>query len=618
MAIQRATVEHQVETASRFPFWWVAPLGVGAVLAALGFVLDDYLLYVAVSWIIFGLLGLSLDLVWGKAGILSLGQTVFYGLSGYLYAVLATNFEAWTGHTLIWAIVAGIVMGGGFAAIVGYFIFYNRLGPLQTTIVTYTLTLILWTAAIGFTATIGEARVGGANGMSYVPSLVLGFGQGAAPLDSLGMYLTVLTVSVLVFIGVRAILRQPFGMVVEASRMNELKTELLGYDVRFVRLALFALSGAIAGIAGGLFASWAAYINPAVFSVSEALLVPIYVLVGGRGTLVGPFVGALVVGGLSYWLGGGVIGGQTTLAMGLGLILLVILFPAGIVGGILALWRRMRPQRSGVPVVDWTQSGGRARLLAAAPGTERDRAGGGVALATDGLTKRFGGVSAVDHVTLNFHDNEVHCLIGPNGAGKSTFLGTCVGLHAADEGKVVLSGCDVTRWQPFRRVHEGLAIKMQVARVFEEFTAGENLWLAAYSRHRDRKDAASLAMETLRAIGLEGQRDRLSGQLSHGEQQWLDIGMVLCLDPRVILLDEPTAGMTPDETRKTAILVRRLAQHAAIVVVDHDMEFVRQLAAPVTVLHQGAVFAQGRIEDLRENPRILDIYLGRRHGAARG
>ena len=165
-------------------------------------------------------------------------------------------------------------------------------------------------------------------------------------------------------------LRRPFGLVVEGIRMEELKTELLGYDVRGYRLVVFVIGGAIAGIAGGLFGSWATYINPTVFGIAEALLVPIYVLVGGRGTLVGAFIGAVLVGALSFWLGGGVIGGQTTLALGLVLILLVLFLPGGVMGMILLVARRGRgvlaaPRRARPPTRGPGPSGSTCRPFVA-------------------------------------------------------------------------------------------------------------------------------------------------------------------------------------------------------------------------------------------------------------
>ncbi len=153
---------------------------------------------------------------------------------------------------------------------------------------------------------------------------------------------------------------------------------------------------------------------------------------------------------------------------------------------------------------------------------------------------------------------------------------------------------------------------MQKAQVFDELNVYQNLWVASYSRDRNRQNADRVAISMLKMLGMGHHAKRAASELSHGEQQWLDIGMVLCLAPDVILLDEPAAGMTKEERRQLSDLVRTLAETTAVVVVEHDMEFIRTLEAEVTVLHQGAVFAQGDIEELRQDERILDIYLGRR------
>ena len=205
----------------------------------------------------------------------------------------------------------------------------------------------------------------------------------------------------------------------------------------------------------------------------------------------------------------------------------------------------------------------------------------------------------------------MRCLIGPNGAGKSSLLRCLTGTHLLDAGEIVLDGRPVTRWMPYRRVQAGVGIKMQVAQVFGELSVRTNLWIAAYSRDRDAAVADRLSERTLRALGLEALAERDAADLSHGEQQWLDLGMVLCLQPSVVLLDEPAAGMTGDERRELSQLVRVLAETAAVVVVEHDMAFVRTLDAEVTVLHRGEVFAQGDLDTLRQDERILDIYLGR-------
>jgi branched-chain amino acid transport system permease protein len=229
------------------------------------------------------------------------------------------------------------------------------------------------------------------------------------------------------------------------------------------------------------------------------------------------------------------------------------------------------------------------------------------------VSKAFGGVQAVDDVSLRVEGGSVRCLIGPNGAGKSTLLRICMGLERIDRGSVRIGEAD-TQCQPHVRVKAGLGVKMQRAQVFEELSVWANLWVAAYARRRDARAAALAAARALDQVGLRERAHEAASALAHGEQQWLDIGMVLCLAPAVILLDEPTAGMSASETRRTAELIQELAGHAGVVVVDHDMEFVRTLGARVTVLHQGALFAEGTIAELRRDERVLDIYLGRRGG----
>ncbi len=593
--------------------WWLPPAAgvLAAVFAAAS--VDPYLAYVATSWMIFGLIGLSLDMVWGRAGVLSLGQTAFFGLGGYAGSIAAINLAAWTGNTLIWSLPVGAAVGGLAAGAIGWLIFYGRMGPLQTTILTYTFTLILWTVAVSFRATVGTAVVGGDNGMSNIPGFVIGFGPDASPLEPRGMLITTIVIAAAVYLFARVLMRSPFGLVITCIRLDPVKTELLGYDIRRFQLRLFAIAGAVAGIAGALFGAWANYLNPSLFSVQEALLIPIYVLVGGLGTLAGPFIGALAVGGLSFWLGGGgAIGGQTTLIMGLCLIVLVLFLRTGLLGSAAALWSALWARDNGRISGSDEQAAGVAVDFDQLRRMRETGNRTGAPLETRNATKRFGGVVPVDDVSQDFSPGRVRCVIGPNGAGKSSYLKTCIGIYKPDSGRIFLGGSDITGKDPFARVQQGLGIKMQKAQVFGELDVRRNLWIAAFSRCRDRVSADATTAEMLRMLAMTQQADRPASELSHGEQQWLDIAMVLCLAPDVILLDEPAAGMTREERGQLSRLVRDLAQTASVVVIEHDMEFVRTLDADVTVLHRGAVFARGDIGELRQDERILDIYLGRR------
>lgn len=592
--------------------WWIRPTGIVLCLAIASSYFDPYIAYIASSWVIYGLLGLSLDLVWGRGGVLSLGQTALFGLGGYAAGIVAINFAPMTGNTLIWLIPTGAVIGALVAAGLGWFIFFSRMGPLPTTIVTYTFILILWTGARSFSIKIGSAVVGGDNGMSDIPSIIVAFGENAQSLEPNGMFVIVLLISALVYLLIQAVMRKPFGTIIDCVRLEPLKTELLGYDIRRYQWLLFVLSGGVAGIAGAMYGAWANYLNPSIFSVQEALLVPVYVLVGGLGTLVGAFIGAVAVGGLSFWLGGGAIGGQTTIILGGCLIFLVLFLKKGLLGVSFDIWQWLMSKVANNGQSDNLQQPANVNpelLEKLSLKNEEEHQG---ILESNLVTKKFGGVTAVNNVSQQFRPGKVHCLIGPNGAGKSTFLRCCTGTYKIDGGSISFAGKDITSWEPYARVQAGIGIKMQIAQIFDELDVKHNLWIAAYSRIKDSQMAYRTTEQILSLLGMKSRQHQLASELSHGEQQWLDIGMVLCLSPSLILLDEPAAGMTREEKHQLSQLIKTLAKTASVVVVDHDMEFVRTLKAEITVLHQGGVFAQGNIEDLRKDERILDIYLGRR------
>ena len=228
-------------------------------------------------------------------------------------------------------------------------------------------------------------------------------------------------------------------------------------------------------------------------------------------------------------------------------------------------------------------------------------------LQTTDLTKSFGGIRAVDHLALSIQRGELRCIIGPNGAGKSTLLALLSGLQRPDSGRILFRGREITRLQPFRRVQEGICQKFQTTRVYRGLTVGEHLLIA-----RSLKASPNGRLDwALQALGLTGEMDRSAGELSHSHQQWLEICLALATAPELLLLDEPTAGMTPEETALTARFVVDLnAQGTTVIVVEHDMAFVRYIARRVTVLHYGRVFADGTLAGIEADQDVRRIYLG--------
>ncbi|UUX50685.1 urea ABC transporter ATP-binding protein UrtD [Nisaea acidiphila] len=241
-------------------------------------------------------------------------------------------------------------------------------------------------------------------------------------------------------------------------------------------------------------------------------------------------------------------------------------------------------------------------------------------LYVDGVTVSFDGFKALNNLSFTVDPGEMRAIIGPNGAGKTTMMDVITGKTKPDEGRVIFKGdIDLGKHDEAAVVELGIGRKFQRPSVFENHTVFDNLELAIKSDRRtfaclfDRLDGARRDKidATLERIGLTAERDRLAGQLSHGQKQWLEIGMLLVQDPELLFLDEPVAGMTDAETEGTVELLRDLQGERSIVVVEHDMAFVHALGVKVTVLHEGSVLAEGPMEQVQSDPRVIEVYLGR-------
>lgn len=231
-------------------------------------------------------------------------------------------------------------------------------------------------------------------------------------------------------------------------------------------------------------------------------------------------------------------------------------------------------------------------------------------LQTDAVTKRFGGFTAIDGIDFGVDTGELRCLIGPNGAGKSTLLKLITGQHSVTDGAIYYRGEGITDLLAHERVDRGIGMKFQVPSVFDDLTAAENLRLPLQRVVTDGGLTARV-QEELDRVGLLDRADTRASELSHGEQQHLEIGMAVALDPDLLLLDEPVAGLSTEERNDIADLVTALnGDGIAFVVIEHDIDFVARIADEVTVLHRGAVFREGTIEQIRTDEDVRRIYLG--------
>jgi ABC-type uncharacterized transport system ATPase subunit len=235
-------------------------------------------------------------------------------------------------------------------------------------------------------------------------------------------------------------------------------------------------------------------------------------------------------------------------------------------------------------------------------------------LQTIDLGVNFGGVRAVRDVNFTLDEGELRCLIGPNGAGKSTFFKMLTGQLEPSHGRVLFRGQDISSAHAHEIARLGIGIKTQVPSVFDGLAVRENIWLAG-SRIHPKSKARIMTEEMLERLGLTSVADRLVGQLAHGQRQWVELGLVLSTDPDLILLDEPAAGMTHEEVQRTAELVREINRSKALIVVEHDMQFIRMIARKVTVFNQGSVLVEDQMENIMRNPLVRDIYLGKQAAA---
>jgi branched-chain amino acid transport system permease protein len=565
-------------------------------LAATPYVSNTFALKL-ILWISFSYSALSLDFLWGRGGIFSFGQTALFGIGGYAYAIIALNAFPQSGETLSALFGAG-VGGAAAAAALGYFLFYGRLGDVYLSIVTLAVTLIIYTvlaSTAGPEYHIGEAYLGGFNGIPSLPSIAFPGGYGELSIRELLAFAVVLAGAL--YVVLEQLGRGRFGLKMDGLRSNELRMELLGYDIRHFKLLIYTIGGAVSGIGGGLFAAWGTFVNPSVFSLAQAASVVVWVMVGGRGSLVGAFVGVFIVQSAAD-AADVVVSQQTPLFVGLLLIVVVTILPDGVVptiGRILPfkVGRSRTIGRRGADVQKAAPQGnGRGRLTVA------------------DITKHFGGLSVLRGVSSSFGEHAIHAIIGPNGAGKSTFFNVLMGRFRPDRGDVRLNGVNVSGMPTHLRCRRGLGIKMQVPCVFQDLSVRDNVNLAVLAS----RNAVGVD-EALSRVGLQGRTDDLASSLSHGEQQWLEMSLVLAQNPSVILLDEPGAGMGEDDKRRTIELIHSLAEHHTLIVVEHDMAFIRALSAPVLMLHQGVVFRSGSFDELVGDSAVIDAYLGRRRHA---
>lgn len=574
--------------------------------------------------LIWGLFGLGFDILFGFSGLLSFGQSAFFGTGGMVAAYLLTilNVPNVTG-----AVFAGTIV----AAAVGYLV---GLIALRRTGIYFAMITVAIAEVFFFAEFNPLARfTGGENGLPGVPqpSLWLGFTTITFGNDWLVYWYMAAWYFIGMVIALRVV-RSPGGAVLSAIRENPLRAAAVGHNIHAYKLGAFVIAAAYAGFAGGLLGLMQGFMPPDAFTFDTSGQLVMQTAIGGAGTLFGPLVGAAVWLYLSDFLQTTLhLGATWKLVLGLIFVLLVWFLRHGIVGGLVDLWRLAtgrRKVRDGAEP-DATLAVEGTFEAPAAPRAQAARPSPPAALTenretilqAEGLTKNYGGLVANDHVDFTVRRGELRGIIGPNGAGKTTFFKMLTCEVHPTSGVILFEGRDITGFDITRVCQLGLTKSYQVNQLFNRLTVRENITVAALSQRgsfrldflrslRSVRGLSERVDETLELVRLTSRASSLVSELAYGEKRRLEIGLALATSPKLLLLDEPLAGLSPRERVQTVELMKSLNVGRTMVVIDHDMDAIFNLAQTITVLLRGRVLVEGTPEEIRRNATVQEAYLG--------
>jgi branched-chain amino acid transport system permease protein len=586
--------------------------------------------------LVWGLFGIGFDILFGFTGLLSFGQSAFYGTGGFVAAYLLTR----AGFPYV---VPALIIGMIAAAAVGYLI---GLIALRRTGIYFAMITVAIAEVFYFVEFNPLADwTGGENGLPGVPtpSIHLGF----TTLHFTTGWSLYQFLALCYFIGIviaLRIVRSPVGAILSAIRDNPLRAIAVGHNIHGYKLAAFVIAAAYAGFAGGLLGVLQAFMPPDAFTFDTSGQLVMQTAIGGRGTLFGPLVGATVWLFLQDFLQAALgLGAAWKLVLGIVFVLLVCFLRRGIIGGLEDLYGWItgkrgkvgEPDEAKAEPIDSAPYQPKEAVVTAEPvplaTAARRRAGEHVAhdgpiLQASGLTKRYGGLIANNDVDFVVNRGELRGIIGPNGAGKTTFFKMLTCEIQPTSGKIVFDGRDITGMNVTNVCQLGLTKSYQVNQLFSGLTVRENLVIAALAELRGKfkldlfrslDSIPGLNEQVERTLGLVNLSSRSAtpvSQLAYGEKRRLEIGLALATSPKLLLLDEPLAGMSPRERAETVKLLKSISRGRTMIVIDHDMDALFEMVERVTVLQEGRVLVEGTPEEIKNNPLVQEAYLGGVHG----
>jgi len=578
-------------------------IAAAAALIALPFVMPMIGLGVtsATEVTIYAMACMALNILVGYTGLVSFGHGAWFGLAAYAAGIVQR--ELFPG-----AFLAPVLLGVGLVALIaaafGALILRRR--GVYFSLLTLALSAMLYTVSFRWTAvTGGEDGLGG---------IRRPFFAGVNFDASLPYYALVAAIAFVVVAVLWRFHNSPVGSVLVAIRENEQRARFLGYPTNRYKLIAFVMSATITGLAGILllFNNRMTSAEPISVGFSGELLA--MVVIGGMRSFLGPALGALFFVIFRDYLSS--LTEDWLFIFGLLFIGFIVFSPRGLVG---VYDRTTAPFRKKI-IEDAAMASRRVGEEPLPDFLRPAKHVDGVIVDVRGIVKHFGGIKAVENATFSIRDRTLHALIGPNGAGKTTAFNVISGMYAPDSGEVLLAGRNISGLSPEAIAQAGIGRSFQITNLFPDLSVEENIRLAVQARDprrfgvwRPARRIETIGAETaaiVRYLGVAGIESALAGSLSYGGQRLLDMGLALATRPRVLLLDEPLAGLAAAERERIGALVKNLSRELPVLLVEHDIDRVFRLADHVTVMNEGTVLIDGTVEDARTSKKVQDVYIG--------
>jgi branched-chain amino acid transport system permease protein len=575
------------------------PSLVAAGLVVAGpWILDTYTLNLLVRAFFVAIAALTVDVLWGFSGTLTFGQSAFFGIGAYALAIGFTQFGFGPWQALL-ALGAAVGLAAAVAGFVGWLSFYPGSTPLYASVISLVLPIVLVQILYS-----GGTFTGSSSGLVGFESFDL----------SLESWFRLAGGAVIVtLVAARIALSSDAGRVLGAMRDNDERCTYLGIDTARVRIGLTVVAGVAAALAGFGYVGFSSVAAPENASFVFGTQLVVMVALGGRGSLIGAVAGALVIEVASAYLSSS-LPFVWELIVGVAFVAVIVVLPGGLFGSLrdagAAMHRRVAPApaRAYSPVT-------LATLERAAAAPDRSE----VVVEADSVSKHFGSLSVLSGVSFKARQGELVSIVGPNGAGKTTLIRCLADGRERSEGTVRIAGHPINRLAPDRIVALGLGRKFQAASVFETLNVADCLRIARVRSERPSfvgtSPVLSLPAAARAVVESSGLAERLGEEarfLSHGLKQALELAMVLALEPQVLLLDEPTAGLTRAERQGFAGVLTDLVarERLCVLIIEHDLDFVRQISSRIILLHQGHIALDGSVADVVDDPLIREIYTG--------